>query len=89
MVQSEKSPKQSTELSRETRSLPDGTSLPDPGPIAITPAMAAVGLNAFRQVAERHGFEGILNCGFIHNAVASAYLAMELQRRGRGQPTEW
>ena len=57
--------------------------------IEITPSMAAEGLKAFRAVAARHGFDGILACGFIHNAVASAYLAMEMQRAGLAGREDW
>lgn len=55
----------------------------------VTELMMDAGRNAFRAVAERHGFSGLLNIGFIHNAISSAYLAMERERAGLPRRGDW
>lgn len=57
--------------------------------IEITRDMIEAGRAAFKIVADRHGFDELLNVGFIHNAIASAYLAMERERAGLPRRSDW
>jgi hypothetical protein len=57
--------------------------------IEVTPAMMESGREAFRAIAERHGFEGLLNIGFSYNAISSVYLAMERERAGLPRKEDW
>ena len=57
--------------------------------IEVTQEMMDVGREVFRIVAERHGFDGLLNVPFIHNAIASTYLAMAMERAGLPRRKDW
>jgi hypothetical protein len=57
--------------------------------IEVTPPMFEAGKQAFGTVAKRHGFVGLLDIGFINNAISSAYLAMERERAGLPRRDDW